>query len=80
MVGILMMQGVKNLKFDDLTSLAPAVVTMMIMPLAFSISDGLAVGFIVYFGTMLLVGKWRKVSLLTAALAILFLFFYVLNL
>ncbi|AWT60028.1 MAG: Adenine permease AdeQ [Candidatus Moanabacter tarae] len=80
MVGVLMMQGVKNLKFDDLTSLAPAVVTMMIMPLAFSISDGLAIGFIVYFGTMLLVGKWRKVSLLTAALAILFFFFYVLNL
>ena len=80
MVGIFMMQGIRNLKFGDLTHVAPAVLTMMMMPLAFSISDGLAVGFIVYVGTMLLVGRWRKVSLLTAALAILFLLFYILDL
>ena len=80
MVGIFMMQGISKLHFGDLTHLAPAVLTMMVMPLAFSISDGLAVGFIVYVGTMLLVGRWRQVSLLTTALAIVFLLFFVLDL
>ncbi len=80
MVGIFMMQGISKLNFGDLTHLAPAVLTMMVMPLAFSISDGLAVGFLVYVGTMLLVGRWRQVSLLTTALAIVFLLFFVLDL
>ena len=63
-----------------MTHLAPAVITMVVMPLAFSISDGLAVGFIVYVGTMLLVGRFREVSILTTTLAVVFLLFYVLDL
>ncbi len=78
LVGIFMLHGVSQLDFDDLTELAPAFITMLTMPLTYSISEGIGLGFISFVGIKLLTGRRRDVSVLTAALAVVFLLHYVL--
>lgn len=48
MVGVLMMGCVRLIDWNDLTEAIPAFLMILIMPLTFSVADGLAVGFIVY--------------------------------
>ena len=48
LVGTLMMGGVREIAWDDLTEAIPAFLTMVIMPLAVSITEGIAFGFIAY--------------------------------
>lgn len=80
MVGILMMDSIRQLDFDDLGALATASVALLAMPLTFSISEGIALGFITYVTVMVGTGKAREVSLLTYALALIFLLRYALDL
>ena len=80
MVGIFMMEAIRNLDFDDLREMAPAFVTLLVMPLSFSISEGIAMGFIVYVGVSLSTGKYREISPLTYILAFIFLLRYILDL
>jgi len=80
MVGILMMDSFRQLDFDDLTSLATATVALLAMPLTFSISEGIALGFITYVGIMLGTGRYKQVTLITYAMAAVFLIRYVLDL
>lgn len=80
MVGILMMDSIRQLDFDDLGALATAVVALLAMPLTFSISEGIALGFITYVAIMVGTGKGKEVSKLTYALALLFLLRYLFDL
>jgi AGZA family xanthine/uracil permease-like MFS transporter len=80
MVGILMMDSFRQLDFDDLTSLATASVALLAMPLTFSISEGIALGFITYVGIMLGTGKYRQVSVITYVMAAIFILRYALDL
>lgn len=80
MVGILMMESLRQIDFDDLSGLATASVALLAMPLTFSISEGIALGFITYVGIMLGTGKHRQVSLITYVLAVIFLLRYIFNL
>ncbi|MBE1300652.1 MAG: NCS2 family permease [Alteromonadaceae bacterium] len=80
MVGILMMESIRQLDFDDLTALATASVTLLAMPLTFSISEGIALGFITYVGIKLGGGHYRQISPLTGVLALIFLLRYVFDL
>jgi len=80
MVGILMMDSFRQIDFDDLASMATAVVALMAMPLTFSISEGIALGFIVYVGIKLGTGKFREVSAITYILAAIFVARYVFDL
>ena len=75
-VGILMMESIKELDFDDLISLATASVALIAMPLTFSISEGIALGFITYVGLKLGCGKYKEVSVFTYCLALVFLLRY----
>ncbi|MEW9798222.1 NCS2 family permease [Alteromonas sp. CYL-A6] len=79
-VGILMMESIRQLDFDDIGALATASVALIAMPLTFSISEGIALGFITYTGIMLGTGRHREVSLLTYILAAVFLLRYVFDL
>lgn len=72
-VGIFMMQGVTRLNLGDFAVAAPAVLTMLLMPLTSSISEGLALGFISYVALRLGTGRWREISPTAAVLAVLFL-------
>jgi AGZA family xanthine/uracil permease-like MFS transporter len=80
MVGILMMEAFKQLDFDDLTSLATATVALLAMPLTFSISEGIALGFITYVGIMLGTGRYKEVSFITYLMAAVFVLRYILDL
>lgn len=80
MVGILMMDSIRQLDFDDVGALATASVALLAMPLTFSISEGIALGFITYVGVMVGTGKYKQVSGITYALAAIFFLRYLLDL
>lgn len=72
-VGVLMMQNITELRLNDFVTAAASVLIIILMPLTFSISEGLAIGFVVYTATMVGTGRWRQLSATTAILALLFL-------
>jgi AGZA family xanthine/uracil permease-like MFS transporter len=76
-VGALMMRSVVSIRWDDVTEAIPALLTMLAMPLTFSIANGLALGFIFYPLLKLLTGRGREASLLVYLLAALFVLRYV---
>ena len=61
-VGIFMMQGIVKLDLEDFAKALPAVIIILLMPLTFSISEGLAIGFVIYAAFMLGAGRYREVS------------------
>lgn len=71
-VAILMMSGLVNIDWRDLTEAAPTVVTCLLMPLTFSIAEGIALGFITYALIKLFSGKGRAVSISVWVMAIIF--------
>jgi AGZA family xanthine/uracil permease-like MFS transporter len=71
-VGAFMMQGLAELDLRDFEKTAPAFVTILAMPLAFSISDGVAFGLLTYVGLRVGTGKSKEVGLITYILAFLF--------
>ncbi len=76
-IGVTMIEGVRELRFERLEEYLPAVLTLVAMPLTFSISDGLAVGFITHVLLMVGVGRWREVHGLTVTVAALLTLRYV---
>jgi len=75
-VGALMIGAVTSIKWEDMTEAIPAFLTMLAMPLTFSIANGLALGFIFYPLLKVLTGRWREVSPLVYVLALLFVLRY----
>jgi AGZA family xanthine/uracil permease-like MFS transporter len=73
MVGVFMMQSLKNLNFDDITEIVPACITIFAMPFAYSIAEGISWGIISYALIKLLAGRGREVSKTMYVLAVLFL-------
>ena len=71
-VGVLMMASVVNVKWHDVTDALPAFLTMIAMPLTFSISDGLAMGFISFPIVKRLGQKGDEVNPLVDLLAVIF--------
>ena len=69
-VGCLMMSAAKDIAFDDATEYVPAAITIISMPLTFSIADGIAFGFIAYAGIKLLAGRWAELRPAVAVLAV----------
>ena len=77
LVGTMMMRGVRAIAWDDLTEGIPAFLTIVIMPLAVSITDGIAFGFIAYALLKLATGRGREAHWLVHFFAVLFLVRYV---
>ena len=71
-VGLLMLEPVKNIPFDDFSESIPAFVCMIMMPLTYSISNGILLGMIAYVLMNLVTGKTKKLSIAMYILAILF--------
>ena len=72
-VALLMLSGMRSLDWDDGTELIPALLTIIMIPLSFSIADGIAVGFITYVGVKTLTGRAAEVSFGAWFLAAIFL-------
>jgi AGZA family xanthine/uracil permease-like MFS transporter len=61
-IGILMMRGLSEIDWDDLTESAPAAIAAFTMPFTFSIADGVAFAFIAYAFIKLLSGKLKDLT------------------
>jgi AGZA family xanthine/uracil permease-like MFS transporter len=71
-VGVFMFQSVVHLDLKDFTLTTPAAVTILAMPLAFSISYGIGLGLITFALLMTLAKRGREVSVVTWVLAAIF--------
>ena len=78
-VGYLMMKGVTHIKWDDLTEAIPSFLTIIVMPLAFSITEGIAFGFISYSLLKLVSGKGKQVHWIIYLFSILFIIRYIIK-
>jgi adenine/guanine/hypoxanthine permease len=76
LVGVLMMEGVRHIKWDDLTEAIPAFMTLMTMPLTVSITDGIAFGLIASVILKLATGRARELDWLAYVFAAVFLLRY----
>lgn len=74
-VGIMMAKNLQKIKWDDLAVAAPAFLVVVGMPLTYSISDGIALGFIVYPITMVATKRAKEVNWLMYLLAVIFVLF-----
>lgn len=77
MVGTLMITNILKIDWDDFTEVLPAFVCMIAMPLAYSISHGIALGFIFYPLIKLLTGRGKDVHWLVYTLGALFVLYFV---
>ncbi|CAH6781352.1 adenine:H(+) symporter [Vibrio chagasii] len=76
-VAILMMSGLVGIDWRDLTEAAPVVVTCLLMPLTYSIAEGISLGFIAYAAIKLLSGKGRDVSPAVWIMSVIFILKYI---
>ena len=76
-VGLLMIEPVVRIPFDDVTEAIPAFVCIIMMPLTYSISNGIMLGMICYVLINLVCGNFKKVTLTMYLLAILFILKYI---
>jgi len=79
-VGSMMMTSVKSIKWDDYTESVPAFLTILIMPLTFSITEGIAFGFISFALLKLLSGRGKEVNAFVYVFAALFVLRYAIGL
>ncbi|MBM3558634.1 MAG: NCS2 family permease [Alphaproteobacteria bacterium] len=75
-VAVLMVRGLAELDWEDVTEYAPAVITAVIMPFTFSIANGIAFGFITYAAAKVLSGRISEAKPAVLILAVLFLLLY----
>jgi AGZA family xanthine/uracil permease-like MFS transporter len=71
-VGILMMASLKDIDFKDMTEAVPAFLTMVMMPLTYSIATGIGIGLISYVLIKLGTGKTKDLHIVTIIIAALF--------
>ena len=77
-VGCLMARNAKDVRWDDASEAIPSFLTMIMMPLAFSITDGIAFGAISFCLIKLLTGRGKQVNWLMYACAVALLARYIL--
>jgi xanthine/uracil permease family protein len=71
-VGLFMMSPIKEIDLDDFTEAVPAFLTILMMPLAYSIAQGIVFGIVSYALLKLLTGRYKEASPVLYILAFLF--------
>jgi AGZA family xanthine/uracil permease-like MFS transporter len=72
-VGILMLQGLKSIDFQDMDQMVPVFLMLIAMPVSGSIGHGIGLGLLSYTAIKVFSGKFKEVSWLTYAISALFL-------
>ena len=75
-VASLMMRNITQIDWEDMTEYVPGVITMTLMPLSYSIADGIGFGIIVYALLKILSGKIDKTHIPVLVLAVVFILKY----
>ena len=73
LVGLFMIEPIKEIELNDYTEAIPAFLTIIMMPLAYSISDGIVFGVISYIVLKLFAGKSKDISFTTIIVGVIFL-------
>ena len=71
-IGVLMLKSFAKVDMEDISSAVPAFLTLILMPLTYSISNGIAVGAISYVFIRLCTGKYQKKDIVITIIAVLF--------
>ena len=77
-VGLFMMSPIKKINFEDFTDAIPAFLTIVMMPFAYSIADGIVFGMVSYVILKALTGRTKEISKVMWLLAVLFVLKFVL--
>ncbi len=72
MVGLFMIEPVRELDLTDFTEAIPAFLAMIMMPLSYSISEGIIFGMVSYVLLKVMTGRWKEIPLVTLILGIAF--------
>ena len=72
-VGVLMLQGLRNVNFDDMDQMVPVTLMLIAMPISGSIGHAIGIGLITYTAIKVFGGKFREVSVLTYVISAMFL-------
>lgn len=73
LVGLFMIEPIKEIALEDYTEAIPAFLTIIMMPLAYSISDGIVFGVISYIVLKVAAGKAKEISIPTVIVGLVFL-------
>lgn len=76
LVGLMMVVPIRHLPFDDYSESVPAFITLVLTPLAYSISDGILLGLVSYVVINACAMKFKKISIAMWALAFIFVLRY----
>ncbi len=76
-VGVMMMPSIKTIHWEDYCKSIPAFLTIILMPVAYSISDGILIGVIAYVLTHAIAGRFKEISVPMWVLAVLFILRYI---
>lgn len=76
-VGILMCSSLNEIDWNDMSKAIPCILTIIMMPLSFSIASGLAFGFISYVLINVLTGKYKEVHWFMYVLSVLFVVYFI---
>ncbi len=71
-VGLLMIEPIRSVPFNDFSEAIPAFICIIMMPLSYSISNGITLGLTAYVLINIIIGNIRKISLTMAILGVLF--------
>lgn len=71
-VGVLMLKGFANVDMHDIRSAVPAFLALIMMPLTYSISNGIGIGAIAYVIITLVTGEYKKKDIPITVIAALF--------
>jgi AGZA family xanthine/uracil permease-like MFS transporter len=77
MVGVMMMPSIKRIHWEDYCKSIPAFITIVMMPVAYSISDGILIGVISYVVTHAIAGRFKEISVPMWVLSVLFVLRYI---
>ncbi len=72
LVGFFMMSPILKIDFDNYSDSIPAFITIIIMPLTYSIAEGIVFGMLSYVLIKILTGKFKDISIVMLVLAVLF--------
>jgi AGZA family xanthine/uracil permease-like MFS transporter len=76
-VGVLMVSSLRHIEWDKFEIAVPAFLTMVTMPLAYSISTGIALGFIFYPITMIVAGRKKEINPIMYFFFVIFLCYFI---
>ena len=76
LVGVMMMHDIRKIDFNDYVNAIPCFVCIVLMPLTYSISDGILLSVITYVLIRLFAGRWQELSVNMCIMALLFILKY----